>query len=68
MTVFIQLRHLRALRYCVTGIRRFCTLNNLDFRKLKKGEMTAEAFEATGQHHGLVAAKYARDEVNHGGR
>lgn len=66
MTVYIQLRHLRALNYCVHGIRRFCVLNNIEFRKLAKGEVTVEEFEATGQHHGAVAAKYARDEVKRG--
>lgn len=66
MTVYIKLTHLRALNYCVTGIRRFCTLNNIDFRKLARGEVTVEEFEATGQHHGLKAAERARTEASSG--
>lgn len=66
MQVYIKLTHLRALGYCVHGVRRFCALNNIQFKKLARGEITVEEFEATGQHHGLVAAKYARDQVNHG--
>jgi len=46
--VYINFQHCRALGICLSGLRRFCTTHNLDFKDFRDGKMTAEKLSATG--------------------
>ncbi len=52
--------------HCVSGIERFCARTGICMERLKRGEVTAEELEATGQLMGKVAAKNARERVKEG--
>ena len=60
MQVYVSLKYCRVLRYCITGVKRFCVRNDLDFKKLSHVEMPVEEFEATGEAMALEVVKLAR--------
>ena len=64
MTIYLNINELRALGYCMWGVRRFCTRYQLDFKKLTRGEMPVEEFEATGDALALRAVAVARAREN----
>lgn len=59
-TIYLHIGELRGLGYCMHGVRRFCTLHNLDFKKLVKGEMPIEEFIKTEDALALRAVKIAK--------
>ncbi len=64
MQVYLNLKYCRALKYCLFGVRRFCTRYGLDFKKLARGEMLVEEFEATGEAQALRVVELARSVAN----
>ena len=59
--LYLSCQQGRALGYCVTGMRRFCTRYELDFKLLVKGEMPAKDFADTGDALALRLVKYAEE-------
>jgi hypothetical protein len=62
----LEMRHCRGLGYCVHGLRRYCDLHGLDFKKLARNEMPVSEFAESGQHHGKLALDYVHAEVKRG--
>jgi len=64
MQVYVSLKYCRVLKYCLHGVKRFCVRNDLDFKKLVKGEMPVEEFEATGEAQALKVVALAKEVAN----
>lgn len=56
----INLRHLRELNYCSTGIKMFCKTHGLDMHKLLHGGFDEDELLRTGDHFALRAVEHAR--------
>lgn len=64
MKVYLNLKYCRVLKYCLFGVKRFCTRYDLDFKKLVRGEMLVEEFEATGEAQALRVVELARSQAH----
>lgn len=62
MTVRVELRHLRALRYCARGSRQFFERHGWDWHRFLQDGLEAEAFHKTGDAMAIKAAQIAEEE------
>ena len=64
MQVYAGIKHCRVLKYCLFGVKRWCTRYDIDFKKLVRGEMPVEELEAVGDAMGKKVAALAREVAN----
>jgi len=64
MQIYASIKHARVLKYCLFGVKRWCTRYEIDFKKLVRGEMPVEELEATGDAMGKNVAALAREVAN----
>ena len=60
MQIYASIKHCRVLKYCLFGVKRWCTRYEIDFKKLVRGEMPVEELEAVGDAMGNHVAALAR--------
>ncbi|MEH6784116.1 MAG: hypothetical protein V7688_09550 [Alcanivorax jadensis] len=64
--VVVYPRHIRAAGLCMSGARRWFPQYGMTFEACRRGEVTVEMLEATGDQFALQVAEIARQEVNDG--
>jgi len=64
MQVYAGIKHCRVLKYCLFGVKRWCTRYDIDFKKLARCEIPVEELEATGDAMGKHVAALAREVAN----
>ncbi len=57
----VTMRHMRDLKYCAGGVRRFFARHGFDYRQFLKEGIPAEKMEATGDAMAIRVANYARE-------
>ena len=58
----VRLEHLRALGYCMHGVRAWCARMGFDYHTLRTEGLDAAELENTGDHFAVEAARLARAE------
>jgi len=66
MQVYAGLKHARLLKFCLFGVRRWCTRYGVDFKKLARTEVPVEELENIGDAFGIKVAAKAREKANGG--
>jgi hypothetical protein len=66
MEVKVYIRHVKAMRYCTKGIRYWCELHGLDFKRLIREGFTADELIETGDSMGIRVAEFAIEEAENG--
>lgn len=59
----VEVRHLRAAKFCVRGARAWATQHGLDFEHFIRHGYPASALEATDDALGMILASIAREEA-----
>tara|TARA_R110001583_G_C5584539_1_gene403182 strand:+ start:519 stop:713 length:195 start_codon:yes stop_codon:yes gene_type:complete len=54
----VTFAHLRELRYCVPGVKRFCARHGIELREFRDGVET-ERMRATGDRYARIVADLA---------
>lgn len=67
----VYMRHVRQVSTtqrmtCASGIRAWCTANNIDLHDFRTNGMPGEQAAAIGGHFGMMALDYARKEAARG--
>lgn len=62
------MRHMREVRYCAKGVRKFFSDRGLDFRVFLRDGIPAEQLEATGDSMAQKVVDHARQEALSNGR